>query len=179
MINRGVVSEISQNEVSAYRGPVNYITHHDVFKPGSLSTPVRLISNSSFKNGTTNLNNLTVKGSNTLADIFENLLRFRSYQVALIFDISKAYNSIRTGMVKHHLIRLWFCFNPQEEWRLFGFNCVQFGDQPAAALMMIAVEKAADSYQAVVEKLNLPVNKVKEDSRKVLQDTYVDNGTTG
>ena len=44
--------------------------------------------------------------------------------------------------------------------------------------MMIAVEMAADSYQAVAEKLSLPINKVKEDSRKLLQDTYVDNGTT-
>ena len=43
--------------------------------------------------------------------------------------------------------------------------------------MTIAVEKGANFYQA--EKLNLPVNKVKEDSRKLLQDTYVDNGTTG
>ena len=120
--------------------------HHDVFKPGSLSTPVRLVSNSSFKNGTTNLNDLTVKGPNTLADIFENLFKFRSYQVTLIFDISKAYNSIRTGLVEKHLRRLWFHFNPQEEWKLFGFNCVQFGDRPAAALMKIAVEMAADSY---------------------------------
>ena len=115
MVNRGVVSEISQTEVSAYSGPINYITHHDVFKPGSLSTPVRLVSNSSFNNGTTNLNNLTVKGPNTLADIFENLLKFRSYQIALVFDISKAYNSIRTGMVEKHLRRLWFHFNPQED----------------------------------------------------------------
>ena len=45
--------------------------------------------------------------------------------------------------------------------------------------MTIAVKKAADSYQAVAEKLNLPINKVKEDSRKLLQDTYVDDGTTG
>ena len=43
--------------------------------------------------------------------------------------------------------------------------------------MTIAVEKAADSYEAVAEKLNLPVNEVKEDSRKLLQDTYVDDGT--
>ena len=119
MVNQGVVSDISQNEVSAYRGPVNYITHHDVFNPGSLSTLVRLFSNGSFKNGTTNLNDLTVKGPNTLADIFENLFKFRSYQVALIFDISKAYNSIRAGMVKKHLRRLWFHFNPQNDWRLF------------------------------------------------------------
>ena len=60
MLNRGVVSEISQSEISAYTGPVNYITHHEVYKPGSLSTPVRLVSNSSFRNGSTNINDLTV-----------------------------------------------------------------------------------------------------------------------
>ena len=45
--------------------------------------------------------------------------------------------------------------------------------------MTIAVKKAANSYEAVAKKLNLPVNKVKEDSRKLLQDTYIDDGTTG
>ena len=140
---------------------------------------MRLVSNSSFKNGTTNLNDLIVKGPHTLANIFENLFKFRSYQIALVFNISKAYNSIRTGMAEKHLRRLWFCINPQEDWKIYVFNCVQFGDRPAAALMTIAVEKAANSYEAVAEKLNLPVNKVKEDSKKLLQDTYVDDGTTG
>ena len=37
--------------------------------------------------------------------------------------------------------------------------------------MMIAVEMAADSYQAVAEKLSLPINNVKGDSIKLLQDT--------
>ena len=83
MLNRGVVSEISQSEISAYSGPINYITHHEVYKPGSLLTPVRLVSNSSFRNGSTNLNDLTVTGQNTLADIFNNLFKFRSYQIAL------------------------------------------------------------------------------------------------
>ena len=122
MVNRGVISKISQSEVSAYSGPINYITHHDVFKPGLLSTPVRLVSNSSFKNGSTNLNSLTVKGPNTLADIFDNLFKFRSYQIALVFDISKAYNLIKTGMVKKHLRRLWFHFNPQEEWNCCSYD---------------------------------------------------------
>ena len=45
--------------------------------------------------------------------------------------------------------------------------------------MTIAVEMAADSYQAVTEKMCVPINKVKEDSRKLLHDTYMDNGTTG
>ena len=56
---------------------------------------------------------------------------------------------------------------------------MQFGDRPAAALMTIAVEKAAETYKDVARDLNLSVKEVKKDSKKLLEDTYVDNGTTG
>ena len=82
--------------------------------------------------------------------------------------------------MEKHLRRLWFRVNPQhDDWKIYGFNCVQFGDRPAAALMTIAVEKAAKSYEAVTKDLKLSVSEVKEDSKKLLQDTYVDDGTTG
>ena len=45
--------------------------------------------------------------------------------------------------------------------------------------MTIAVEKAAESYQDVAEDMNLDVNKVKDDSIKLLKDTYDDGRTTG
>ena len=117
MLNCIVVSEVTQQEISAYTGPVNYITHHKVYKPSSLSTPVRLVSNSSFRNGSTNLNDITVKGPNTLADVYDNLFKFRSYQVAFMFDITKAYNSTKTGLVEKHLRRFWFHINPLSEER--------------------------------------------------------------
>ena len=44
--------------------------------------------------------------------------------------------------------------------------------------MTIAIEKAAETYEDVAKDLNLPVKEVKEDSRKLLEDTYVDDGTT-
>ena len=56
---------------------------------------------------------------------------------------------------------------------------MQFGDRPAAALMTIAVEKAAETYKDVARDLNLSVEEVKKDSMKLLEDTYVDDGTTG
>ena len=61
---------------------------------------------------------------------------------------------------------------------IYGFNCIQFGDRPAASLMTIAVEKAAETYEDVANDLNLHVKEVKEDSRKLLKDTYVNDGTT-
>ena len=144
MLNKGVVEEITPQEASQYTGPVNHITCHKVFKPGSLSTPVKLVSNSSFRNGNTNLNDLTVKGPNTLAQILNNLVKFRSYEVGLVYDITKAYNSIKTGLVEKHIRRLWMRMDPKsEDWKLYGFTCVQFGDCPAAALMSIAVENAS------------------------------------
>ena len=40
MLERNMVSKLTQAEMLAYTGPINYITHHEVYKPGSLLTPV-------------------------------------------------------------------------------------------------------------------------------------------
>ena len=111
----------------------------------SATTPVRLVSNSSFANGSTTLNDLLVKGPNTLNCLFTNLVRFRGYEIALVGDISKAYNSIKTGEVERHVRRYWFRFTQNEPWQVYGANCVMFGDRPAASLMTIAVERACES----------------------------------
>ena len=55
------------------------------------------MSNSSFPNESTALNDLLVQGPNTLNCLFTNLVRLRGYEVALVREISKAYNSIKTG----------------------------------------------------------------------------------
>ena len=109
-------------------------------------TLVRLVSNSSFQNGKTSLNTCLAKGPNTLNDLYDNLIKFRGYKVAVASDISKAYNSLYTGLVERHTIWFWMRFSPDEEWVVYGMDRVQFGDKPAAALMSIAVKKAADKY---------------------------------
>ena len=107
-------------------------------------------------------------------------MKFRSYEVGLVYDITKAYNSIKTGLVEKHIRHLWMRMDPKsEDWKLYGFTCVQFRDRPAAVLMSIAVEKASETYKEVAEALNLKEEDVKEDAKKLLQDTYVDDGTTG
>ena len=50
MLACGVISAISLEELKTYQGPVNYITHQEVFKSSAM-TPVRVVSNSSFGNG--------------------------------------------------------------------------------------------------------------------------------
>ena len=76
-------SLITNDKVQKYEGPVNYITHHEVYKESN-TTPVCLVSNSSFHNGNTSLNECLVKGPNTLADIFINLVKFCAYKVSFV-----------------------------------------------------------------------------------------------
>ena len=85
-----------------YKDPVNNITQYQVYKSGSLSTQVYLFPHSSFQNCKTNMDDLSVKGPNTL----HNHKRFKNYEKALSFDITKAYSSIKTGQSEIHLRRL-------------------------------------------------------------------------
>lgn len=46
MVNRGAARKLSE-EVRDYEGPIHYIHHHEVLKPNSSSTPLRIVFNSS------------------------------------------------------------------------------------------------------------------------------------
>ena len=85
----------------------------------STTKPIRLVSNSSFSNGSTVLNDLLVKDPNTLNFLFKNLVRFRGYEVALVGDISKAYDSIKTREVKHHVRRYLFRISQSEPCKVY------------------------------------------------------------
>ena len=93
-----------------YSGPVNYITHHGVMKD-SVTTPLRVVTNSSKKNGQFSLNDLMPKGPNSLNDMLAVMLRFRTYIVAFVFDLSKAYNTMRTSITERHLRRFVWCWS--------------------------------------------------------------------
>ena len=97
LIDRGVFRELPDAEIREYMGPTFYITHHEVYKTESSSTPVRIVSNTSLKNNDgISLNDILMKGPNSLNNIFGIQLRFRTFPCALVGDISKMYNSIGT-----------------------------------------------------------------------------------
>ena len=77
-------------------GPGYFIPWQIVFKPTSLSTPVRMVMNaSSATPGGKSLNSILAKGANTLSKIYDTLLSFRSDRCALSCDVSMAYNGLR------------------------------------------------------------------------------------
>ena len=148
---------------------MNYISHHGVEQPASVTTPLRVVSNSSLKNGIRSLNECLPKGPKSLNSMFDITVRFRGYEEALLFDLTKAYNSLITGLVEKHLRRVVWRFSPNDPWQDFGFAVVGFGDLPAATFLELGKGLTADAGEHID-----PVA-----TRKIKQDSYVDDGVTG
>lgn len=49
-VDRGVFKLLDDVELEGWRGQINYISHHGVPKPSSLSTAFKVVSNGSLEN---------------------------------------------------------------------------------------------------------------------------------
>ena len=109
-IDRGAIVPLTQEEIDAYDGPVSYVAHHDVHKPDSSTTPLRVVTNTSLKNANAGLspNQCMQEGPNALSSLLEVIIGFRMYEVGLVYDMTKAYQSISPGPVEKHVrIIVW------------------------------------------------------------------------
>ena len=111
-----------------------------------------------------------MKGPNCLNSLVEVLLRFRSYETVLLFDLSKAYNSLLTGPVeKFTRLIVWRDCDRTTEWRTYGYDSVAFGDHPASCQLECGKGKCADAG----------VHIDAEAAMRIKKDTYVDDCPTG
>ena len=101
-LDRQTFVEVTDYEIKNYKGPVQFILHHGVLS-SSATTPLRIVTNASFKNGIRSLKDCLPKGPNCLHSMYGVGIRFRSYEEGVVFDLSKAYNKMKTGLVEKHL----------------------------------------------------------------------------
>ena len=135
----------------------------------TVTTKLRLVSHSSLKNGPRSLNDCLPKGPNSLNSMFAVMIRFRCYQSGLVFDLTKAYNSMITGLVEKHVRRLVWRFSPEDSWQDFGFDTVAFGDRPAATLLELCKDITVEAGKDIDP----------DAAKKLKEDSYVDDFVTG
>lgn len=105
MVIRGAARQLS-TEFKNYSG-LFYLPHHEIHKPGSQSTPLRIVFNSSARYLGLSLNDCLAKGPNVLSSIFGNL-RFRQHKITVTRDIKKMYNSVHIPKLDQNVHRfLW------------------------------------------------------------------------
>lgn len=94
MVERGAAMKLSKEEINSWKGPVWYVSHLVAPNPHSVTTPIRIVWNSSQKFKGLCLNDLLLKGPDVLNPIRAVLLRFRRGVYAALGDIKKMYNSV-------------------------------------------------------------------------------------
>ena len=173
-INRGVLGETTHEEIERYKAsgkPIHYVAHHAVFNSHSQSTPVRLVLDTSIKNMYTgpSLNQLIAKGPSSLNLIFNVLIKWRSYEYALIYDVSKMYHQFMTGEAEFFLRLVTWKLEGDDEWRVWGHNTIAMGDLPAVTYVELGMMLIADAGRHIDAVA----------AQQIVDDRYVDDGAGG
>lgn len=166
MVNREAAVKLSKEVLQSWKGPVWYISHLIALNPHSVSTPVRLVWNSSQKYRGLSLNDILIKGPDVLNPIRAVLLRFRAGVFAALGDIRKMYNSVWLEEREVHLHRFLWRDTEDAEIEDFAITRVNIGDKPAGCIAQVAMRETA----------NLPpFSHFKEEKRVLEEDVYVDD----
>ena len=169
-VKRGVIRKMKEEELKTWTGPVRYVDHREVIKEGS-TTPVRIVINSSFRDGNDfSLNDILMKGPNVLTSLLQVLVKWRLFPVAFIGDISKMYHCVKTGELEANLRRLlWRECEQHRPPDIYCFEKVTFGDRPAGCIVVSALQATADMF-----------SHLSKNAAEVLkQDSYMDDTLSG
>ena len=148
LINRGAARKLSNNEMKQYKGPVHYIPHHDVWKPESKSTPLRIVFEANVRHMGKMLNDYWCKGPDVMNNLLGILLRFREGKIAFTGDISKMYNSIKLSPIDQHVHRfLWRNCDPDQPPDHYILQVVPFGDKPSGCIAITSMMKTAEMHK--------------------------------
>lgn len=166
MVSRRAAVKLSKDVLRNWTGPVWYISHLIAPNPHSVTTPVRLVWNSSQNYRGLSLNDILIKGPDVLNPIRGVLLRFRTGVFAALGDIRKMYNSVWLEETEVHLHRFLWRDSEDAEIEEFAITRVNIGDKPAGCIAQVAMRETA----------SLPAFKhFKEERRIIEEDAYVDD----
>ena len=75
-------------------GDCHYIAHHPVFREDKKASKLRIVFDASAKENGPSLNEVLYKGQQIIPLIFDILIRFGTYDIALTSYIEKAFHQV-------------------------------------------------------------------------------------
>ena len=167
MCEMGFARKLTEDERTSYQGPVHYISHHEIVRPGNRSTPIRIVFNSSSSYQGHVLNDYWMKGPDLLNDLFGVILRFRERECALMGDLSKMYHRVLIQEVPDQHVQRYLWRNMETERPIDGYvkTVLTFGDKPAPAMAQIALRKTAEEGEELYP----------EAAKVLKEDVYMDD----
>ena len=164
MVDREVARKLTIKELKEYKGPIHYISHHEVLKLQIDAS--KIVFNSSARYMGHALNDYWAKGPHLLNDLLGILIRFRENKIALIGDIKKMYHTVKTKTIDQHTHRfLWRDMNIKRPPDTYVIQRDSFGDKPSGTIATVALRKTAEMGQ----------HKYPKAAKVIEENTYMDD----
>ena len=169
-IKRGIVEVVEDPDDTPEM--IHYLPHHAVIHQDKKTTKVRIVYDASARSSGPSLNDCLHAGPKFNQRILEILLRFRSYSIALVADIEKAFLMISMSPKDRDVLRfLWLKDTFQEESEIvkLRFTRVVFGVSPSPFLLNATIQHHVEQYQSSHPEL----------VKVLMQSIYVDDVVFG
>ena len=170
-LTKGIIETVSPDESTPET--THYLPHHAVVRRDKSTTKVRVVYDASAKSANgPSLNDCLLKGPKFNQLIFDLLVRFRSYQIALTADLEKAFLMVMVEESDRNVLRfLWVDdpFKESPELKVYRFTRVVFGVSSSPFLLNATIRFHLEKYLETNENL----------IRKLLRSTYVDDIIAG
>lgn len=150
--------------------PSCYIPHHCILKENNITSRIRVVFDASMKSSTgQSLNDSLFVGPKLQSDLFNILIKFRTFPFAVSADIEKMYRQILISKEDSDFQRILWRLDSQNQITHFRLLTVTYGTACAPYLAIRTLRQLA-----MDEKPNFP-----EASERALTDFYVDDLLSG
>jgi hypothetical protein len=124
--------------------PRYFIPHHAIRRETSTSTPLRVVFHASSKSPRgKSLNDILMVGPVIQPELFDALVRFRSYVVAWTGDISKMYRCVLVHPDDRRYQSILWRESPNDPVRVYELNTATYGTAPASFVVTKCLEVLA------------------------------------
>ena len=131
---------------------LHYLPHHAVVRQDKTTSKIRVVYDASAKTDGPSLNECLHVGPALHRKIFDILVRFRTYPIALVADIEKAFLMIKVAKQDQDVLRfLWFndVHAKCPEVQIFKFTRVVFGVSPSPYLLNATIVEHLKKFEKV------------------------------
>jgi Pao retrotransposon peptidase/Family of unknown function (DUF5641)/Protein of unknown function (DUF1759)/Putative peptidase (DUF1758)/Integrase zinc binding domain len=164
-LGHGKYVEFNANN-SEHTSNKNFLPHQCVIREASESTKLRVVFDCSCKmQAGLSLNDLMYKGFTVQPELFDILLRFRTFKYVVIADIVKMYRAIKVNPNQCHLQNILWRNSPYQELKCIELQTLTYGCNNSPYLATRTLNYIADN-----NKIEYPLA-----ANAILNQTYLDD----
>ena len=148
-VKSGIIEAIPENDDQT---PTYFSPHNGVIQSDRETTKLRVVFDGSAKSdkSTASINECLEKGPNLVPHLFDIVVKFRGYPIAVVADIEKAFHQIQINPEDRRMLRfLWFDNIEKDcpQIKQYQFRRLVFGLTPSPAILASTLKHHLSKYE--------------------------------